>query len=316
MTRFAPEGYRINSYENKNALENENSLIQAKYLGKILEAKAILCDSNHNLIVDLGFIQGIIPREETAIGIYEGSVKDIAIISRVNKPVCFVITNFEKDGYKIKKAILSRRIAQEICFENKISKFSPGDIIDATVTHMENFGAFVDIGCGIVSFLPIDMISVSRINHPNERFKNGMKIKVIVKSVIDNRVNLTHKELLGTWEENANSFSIGETVTGTVRSIENYGIFVELTPNLAGLAEPKEGIFEGQQISVYIKNIIPDKMKVKLVIIETFDTKNKIKNPKYFINESHIDKFIYSPTACKRIIETDFTKNLEPVFTK
>ena len=310
MTRFAPEGYRINSYENKNALENESSLIQAKYLGKILEAKAILCDSNHNLIVDLGFIQGIIPREETAIGIYEGSVKDIAIISRVNKPACFVITNFEKDGDKIKKVILSRRIAQEICFENKISKLSPGDIIDATVTHMENFGAFVDIGCGIVSFLPIDMISVSRINHPNERFKNGMKIKVIVKSVIDNRVNLTHKELLGTWEENANSFSIGETVTGIVRSIENYGIFVELTPNLAGLAEPKEGIFEGQQISVYIKNIIPDKMKVKLVIIETFETKNKVKNPKYFINESHIDKFVYSPTSCKRIIETDFTKNL------
>ncbi len=310
MTRFAPEGYRINSYENKKALENENSLIQAKYLGKILEAKAISCDSNHNLIVDLGFIQGVIPREETAIGIYDGSVKDIAIISRVNKPVCFVITNFEKDNNKIKKAILSRRIAQEVCFENKISKLLPGDIIDAAVTHMENFGAFVDIGCGIVSFLPIDTISVSRINHPSERFKNGMKIKVVVKSVVDNRVNLTHKELLGTWEENASSFKIGETVTGIVRSIENYGIFVELTPNLAGLAEPKEGIFEGQQISVYIKNIIPDKMKVKLVIIETFETKNKVKNPKYFIKQFHIDKFIYSPATCKRIIESDFTKNL------
>ena len=74
MTRFDPEGYRINSYENKNALENENSLIQAKYLGKILEAKAILCDSNHNLIVDLGFIQGVIPRG--ADGAAGGRAKD------------------------------------------------------------------------------------------------------------------------------------------------------------------------------------------------------------------------------------------------
>lgn len=311
MTRFAPEGYRINSYENKSALENENSLIQAKYLGKILEAKAILCDNKHNLIVNLGFIKGIIPREEVAIGIYEGNVKDIAIISRVNKPVCFVINSFEKDNNnKIKQANLSRRKAQEICFKNKISKLCPGDIIDATVTHLENFGAFVDIGCGIISFLPIDTISVSRINHPSERFKNGMKIKVIVKSITENRINLTHKELLGTWEENVNNFSIGETVPGIVRSIENYGIFVELTPNLAGLAEPKEGIIEGQQISVYIKNIIPNKMKIKLVIIETFETKNKIKEPKYFINKSHIEKFIYSPSTCNKIIETNFTKNL------
>ncbi|MBO6127082.1 MAG: 30S ribosomal protein S1 [Clostridia bacterium] len=310
MTQFAPEGYRINSYENKIALENQDSLIQAKYSKKILEAKAILCDNKHNLIIDLGFINGIIPRDETAIGIYEGSTKDIAIISRVNKPVCFIITGFEENNNKITRAILSRRKAQEFCFENKISKLCPGDIIDAMVTHLENFGAFVDIGCGIVSFLPIDTISVSRINHPRERFKTGMKIKVIVKSISENRINLTHKELLGTWEENANNFNIGETVPGIVRSIENYGIFVELTPNLAGLAEPKEGIIEGQQISVYIKNIIPDKMKIKLVIIEAFETKNKIQEPKYFINKSHIEKFIYSPPTCKRIIETDFTKNL------
>ena len=42
--------------------------------------------------------------------------------------------------------------------------------------------------------------------------------------------------MLGTWAENAALFSPGQTVTGVVRSVEDYGIFVELTPNLAGLA--------------------------------------------------------------------------------
>ena len=51
-------------------------------------------------------------------------------------------------------------------------------------------------------------------------------------------------------------------------------------------------------------------MKIKLVIIETFETKNKIRELKYFINKSHIEKFIYSPPTCNRIIETDFTKKL------
>lgn len=61
------------------------------------------------------------------------------------------------------------------------------------------------------------------------------------------RVSLSHKELLGTWEENAALFSPGETVSATVRSVESYGIFVELTPNLAGLAEPKAGVRAGSR---------------------------------------------------------------------
>ena len=56
-----------------------------------------MCDSSHNLIVDLAGIKGIIPREEGAIGIKDGSVRDIAVISRVNRPVCFVVTNITED---------------------------------------------------------------------------------------------------------------------------------------------------------------------------------------------------------------------------
>jgi len=45
------------------------------------------------------------------------------------------------------------------------------------------------------------------------------------------------------------------------------GIFVELKPNLIGLAEYKENIEYGQEVKVYIKKIIPDKKKIKLIII-------------------------------------------------
>lgn len=313
MAEFFPEGFIINTKENNDFLNSNSSLMQAKLSGKILEAKATLCDNKHNLIVDLGCMKGFIPRNEVAIEQNGEKLKDIAIISRVNKPVCFIILKFENKTNGNTTAILSRKAAQEICFENKISKLCSGDVIDAIVTHLEKFGAFVDIGCGIVSFLPIDMISVSRITHSNERFKQGMKIKVIVKSITKERINLTHKELLGTWEENVNQFSIGETVPGIVRSIEDYGIFVELAPNLAGLAELRNDVYKGQQISVYIKNIIPEKMKIKLVIIETFDTKPKIDYPKYFFHENHIEKFVYSPPCCQKIVETNFSRNLVKV---
>ncbi len=303
---YYPEGYSIESEENKLYLSSANFLFEAHREKKILEAKAVLCDSNHNIIVDLKCMRGIIPRIEGAIGIEEGTVRDIAIISRVNKPVCFVIKDFEKDANGNLYAVLSRRDAQVRCKRDYIENLVAGDVIDAKITHIENFGVFADIGCGVISLMPIDSISVSRIEHPSERFSVGMNIKAVIKSTQNSRITLSQKELLGTWEENASIFSAGETVAGIVRTVENYGIFVELTPNLAGLAELKENVKPGQQASVYIKCIIPSKMKIKLIIIETFDYEYNPLPPQYYFNEKHMDAFEYSPSDCEKKIITEF----------
>ena len=130
-----------------------------------------------------------------------------------------------------------------------------------------------------------------------------MDIRAVIKSIENGRISLSHKELLGTWEENANSFCAGETVAGIVRSVENYGAFVELAPNLA---ESKDGVKAGQQASVYIKSIIPEKMKIKIIIIDTFDYKYNPQKPKYYCNGNHIDRFLYSPEGCSKLVETVF----------
>ncbi len=303
---YYPEGYLIDTPENRGILQSITLLSEACRDKTILEARAMICDSEHNIIVDLKCMRGIIPREEGAIGIKEGTVRDIAIISRVNRPVCFVIKEFIRDKNDKMIAILSRREAQEKCKKDYIDSLDIGDIVNAKITHIEPFGVFCDIGCGIISLLPIDSISVSRIEHPYERFSVSMNIKAIVKSTENSRITLTQKELLGTWEENVAQFNAGETVAGIVRSVESYGIFVELTPNLAGLAELKENVFPGQQASVYIKSIIPSRMKVKLIIIETFDYTYKPTMPKYFFGGSHMDKFIYSPKDSEKSIVTYF----------
>lgn len=135
-----------------------------------------------------------------------------------------------------------------------------------------------------------------------------MDIRAVVKSRDSNRITLSHKELLGTWEENAARFRPGETVGGIIRSIENYGVFVELTPNLAGLAEVKENIFPGQQASVFIKSILPSRMKIKLIIIETFDgAACKPSPPEYFFHGDHLDEFIYSPPQSEKYMVTNFS---------
>ena len=204
--------------------------------------------------------------------------------------------------------ILSRRQAQLLCRQELLSTLRPGDIIPARVTHLEPFGCFVDIGCGIPSLIPIDCISVSRIAHPGDRFRPGQDIRAIVTGIEENfRILLSHKELLGTWEENAACFSSGETVSGIVRSVEPYGIFVELAPNLAGLAEFKAGVRPGQHASVYIKSLIPDKMKIKLILIDSFDAVCRPDPPHYFVESGHLDCWIYSPASAKKQIQTVFS---------
>lgn len=306
MIQFLPEGY-LTAMGQQCSFRSMAQVNEAMAQGKMLEARAIVCDSEHNLIVDLGVIKGIIPREECAIGIKEGFTRDIAIISRVNKPVCFKITSIKADEKFKPYAILSRRVVQEQCNEKYISTLTPGDVIKGKITHLEPFGCFVDIGCGIISLLPIDAISVSRISHPKDRFSIGQNVNAVVRSIAeDGKICLSHKELLGTWEENARQFSNGETVAGIVRSIESYGVFVELAPNLAGLAELKDDVKVGQHASVYIKSLIPERMKIKLIIVDNFDAANQGIPFEYFIQDGHISHFKYSPDSCSKIVETQF----------
>lgn len=304
LSSYIPEGLILNTTENKNIIQNLSLLQIAKEQQTILESIALYCDSEHNLIVDICGKKGIIPREECASGISTGKTRDIAILSRVGKPVCFVITDIFED-----KILLSRRIAQEKALDFMLENLKSGDIINASITHLEPFGAFVDIGCGVVSFIGIENISVSRINHPSERFYCGQTIHaaVLYKDIKERKIHLTHRELLGTWIQNANLFCAGETVRGIVRSIEPYGIFIELAPNLSGLSEKKNGLKEGDCVSVYIKSIIPERMKIKLNIIDKLQKSNIKLN--YFINNGHIDKWIYSPECCDvKYIATTFNQ--------
>ncbi len=302
---YLPEGDLMDTADNQAAIATLTGLMQAKEEGRLLEARAVRCDVEHNLYVRLPCGEGIIPHSEGALGIAEGTTKDIVLITRVNKPVCFVVTGFEQTETGC-RPVLSRRIAQQRCREEFLDRLQLGDIIPARITRLETFGAFCDIGCGLPALLPIADISVSRILHPRDRLTVGMEILGVVSSLENDRICLSHRELLGTWEENAAQFQVGETVAGVVRSVEPYGIFVELTPNLAGLAEPHPGVRVGQQAAVYIKSVQPDKLKIKLALIDAQDSDLPPAPPEYYITQGPLFYWRYSPEGCARVVERRF----------
>ncbi len=267
--------------------------------GTVLEGLALLCDENHDLTVQVGPFLGRIPRAEAARGIAEGTTRDIAILSRVGKPVSFTVEALDQVDGQLHPT-LSRRRAQELALDRLLEDWIPGQVVPATVTHLEPFGAFVDIGCGVPSMIGVERLSISRIAHSADRLRVGQEIYAAVLGVdrVNRRVTLTHRELLGTWEENAALFRPGMTVPGYARGLKEYGTFVELTPNLSGLAECKEGVREGDRVSVYLKSILPERMKLKLLIIDVLPPLEGPEPPRYFITDGVLKRWSYAPEGC------------------
>ena len=261
--------------------------------GEIFRAMCIKCDEFHDLHIDLGPIRGLIPRKEAALGLSDGQTREIAILSRVGKPVSFRVLDISQDG----RAILSRRSAQLEARNYFLNALRPGDVIPAVVQSAAGLGVFCDIGCGFTALMRIDRCCISRLERTAQLYAPGQQICAAILAIddIEGLVHLTGRELLGTWEENAAGYRAGQTVTGTVRSIMPYGVFVELTPNLSGLAESYPGLIPGDRVSVYIRGILPQKHKIKLNILEVLPPLPRSKAPEFFITQGHLDKWEYYP---------------------
>ena len=261
----------------------------------VLEGMAIRCDGRRDLTVRFGGYEGTIPRQDAVHPAISGADRDIAVLSRVGKPTCFVITGIDIDGGGKPHLTLSRRAAQEQAIAWLLEHGAAGSVLPARVNHLEPFGAFVDLGCGVTSLVPLENISVSRIPHPSARFRVGQDILVTVTGVDPTacRFYLSHKELLGTWLENAASFSPGSAVPGVVRGIREYGIFIELATNLSGLADWRADAALGDAVSVYIKSIRPECRKIKLQIIQNLGPAPEPGELRYFITDGIVRDWSY-----------------------
>lgn len=278
--------------------------------GTILEAVAQRCDTEGTLHFQLGGVAARMPREEVTAPWISGAEREIAVLSRVGKPVCFTVEALGADAKGAPVALLSRRKAQEAAMERFLRELRPGTVVTGRVVGLAPFGAFVDIGRGIVALLPTEYISAAHVRHPGVRLRIGQKILAVVRHFDkeSRRITLSHRELLGTWLENASRFSPGETVRGIVRGVREYGCFIELLPNLSGLTDPREDLAEGDAVSVMIRSIRPEKMKIKLQVIERLPGSAEPVPLLYQITDGVLDRWVYSPANYEGTpVVTDFT---------
>ena len=227
-----------------------------------------------------------------------------SVVSKIGKIIYCIVDSVDIDKNEV---VLNRRKLQIYYKKNVLDKLQVGTILEAQVLSVASFGVFVDLGVGIIGMLPLADISITRIVNPKDIFKVGDSITVVYKGLVEKGYLVTHKELLGTWKENLQEYNVGDYFQGVIREIKPYGLFIEITPNLSGLADYPEDVdvHLGDTVCVYLKSINEEKLKVKLQIISVSSTPYKVKY-KYLITEEVIKEWVYTPSNCIKEIKTVF----------
>ncbi|AQQ70622.1 30S ribosomal protein S1 [Limihaloglobus sulfuriphilus] len=159
-------------------------------------------------------------------------------------------------------------------------KYPPGTVVNATVTGLTNYGAFASIEPGIDGLIHVSDLSwTKKYNHPNEAMSKGQEIQCVVLDVEEEkqRISLGIKQLTeDPWiRAIPDTYMPGQVVKGKVTKITNFGVFVELEPDLEGLLhiseladekvdKPQDVVEVGQELEVKILRVDTDSRKIGL----------------------------------------------------
>jgi ribosomal protein S1 len=152
------------------------------------------------------------------------------------------------------KLIVSEKAAWEVKQKDVISSYTVGDIVEGVVTVITDFGAFVEFGEGLEGLIHISEIAWQRIDDPKEFLRSGNTVKAQIIKIEGSKIFLSMKNLIpDPWKNVKEKYSIGQKVTGKVLKVNPFGLFVELDPEIHGLAHVSElsakGAVEPSQIA-------------------------------------------------------------------
>ncbi|MDX2148673.1 MAG: 30S ribosomal protein S1 [Planctomycetota bacterium] len=178
-------------------------------------------------------------------------ISEMSWTRRINHPsevvqpgqeVDVVVLDINKDKQEISLGMKQTEVNP---WELVSEKYPPGTIIEGKVRNLANYGAFIEVEPGIDGLLHIsDMSWTKKITHPNEVLKKGDTVQCVVLDVdrAKQRISLGVKQLTeDPWlQAIPDNYKPGMVVRGTVTKITNFGVFVELEPDLEGLLHISE----------------------------------------------------------------------------
>lgn len=149
---------------------------------------------------------------------------------------------------KDEKLIVSEKAVWEGEQKNVISQINIGNIIEGEVTALADFGAFVkftpkngDENTSLEGLVHISEIAWQRIDHPKDLLKVGQTVQAEIIGIEGSKIFLSMKKLIeDPWKDVEKKYKVGEVVEGKILKVNPFGFFVELDPDIHGLAHISE----------------------------------------------------------------------------
>jgi small subunit ribosomal protein S1 len=237
--------------------------------------------SGHNkggLIVHFGRVRGFVPvsQLDASRGINR-SAKDEHWSQLVGEEMHLKIIEIDRRRNRL---ILSERAAMQEWRKGQkdklLSELEEKQVISGRVTSLADFGAFVDIG-GADGLIHLSEISWAPVSHPSEVLQVGNEVEVYVLQVDADRqrISLSLKRLQPEpWSQVLDKYEIGQVVDAVITRLASFGAFarVEDVEGLihiselsdANITHPREAVNEGDEVSVKIIHIDPERRRMGL----------------------------------------------------
>lgn len=263
--------------ENKDLLEALNS-VKTVEVGDVVKGEILAFDDQKQVIVGIEGtgVEGVVPARELTSGVDEGAYKvgdelDLVVISKIGS---------DKEGGSF--LLSQRRLAARKVWDDIEKKFEAGETIKAPVTQVVKGGLVVD--AGVRGFIPASMVSDHFVEDLNQYKGQELELKIVELEPSENRLILSHKEIVQQ-EREANKKAVldklvvGDVVEGKVARLTNFGAFIDLG-GVDGLVHVSEISFErvgkpsdvlkvGQDVKVKVLTVDPEKDRISLSIKQT-----------------------------------------------
>ena len=270
--------------ENENIVVSHRELIeheleeQRQEILEQLEVGQVLQGTVKNIVdfgvfIDLGGVDGLLHITDLSWG----RVSHPSEIVELDQELEVVVLDYEEERQRIS---LGLKQLKDHPWEKIGDKYGEGDTVEGKVVSITNYGAFVEIEKGIEGLVHISEMSWTRhIEHPSQMVSLGQIVDVKILNIDqeERKISLGMKQLEpDPWEGISDRYPAGTVLTGTVRNITNFGVFVEIEPGIDGLVHvsdlswtkkirhPGDMVDEGQELDVVILNIDEDRRRISL----------------------------------------------------
>ena len=261
--------------------------------------------TSYGMFVDVGGADGLVHYKEIS---YKGPINP-ASLYKEGDSVDVKIISYDKDK---KHLSLSIKAAQPDPWSEIKEGLSVGDAIRVTVSNIEPYGAFVDLGNDVEGFLHISEISWDKnISNPKDFIKEGESIDVEVIEINHDtrRLRVSLKNLLAKpFDEFKAEHKVGDILKGEIVSTTEFGAFVKIPTKssfVEGLLHNEDASWDrGKRCKDFLK--VGEKIEVKLIKID--DKAGKISLSLKELQDSPIADF-----ASKHSVGDKVTGNIKDV---